>query len=318
MASTAKKITQLAPDGVTVINTFESIQKAVDTLKIARPVLTAACESGEVVEGFKFKMEDVSAEASAKSPDASEEPAEKQITMSESDLAKMLSGVEERLTKKFQSNAPATDMNDFARVLAENLNNNSDGAVKRYAARNEASVDPDDYLAEPVMFFTYLHYFSLHAERRKGHEVLTPFRRPIIFNNISGHISGATRKGTQTVQISAAQITTKSELDWLRKSPKMGIIIHESIGETTVVDHEYATKLMEALTEISALTDHQVLNRALGEGVPASRDIDAMRSQLIKKIADRSIELSKTVSKDAAQGHALAAKVVTGAKVTSY
>lgn len=316
-----KKITQYASDGVTLIETFESVNQAVKKTDISFPKIKAAAESGNPESGFIFKYE------KQEEPVTSPKEDERTYTLSETDLKALLGEtakkMEEKIRADLKSEKPGIDMKEFAEVIADAMNQDS---VKRYSARSEAQIDPDDFLEEPTIFFCYLHRFAIFGEKRYGHEVTTPYRRPLVFDNISGHVSGAGFRGKQTVQISACQITTKKELEWMRKSPKLGVIVFEQIGETTNMDHTEALQLSAALNEISALSDQAMVKRALSEGIKANKDIGIMRKDLIKKIASQNLENEKRVSREAASSasHTLndtkkrGVSQIAGANLTSY
>lgn len=222
------------------------------------------------------------------------------VTLSKADLQKMLDGIEKKLEAKFTNTSvmgQKDDMRDLVTELVEQLN---PVQGQRHRAKYEVQVDKSDYLPEPVMFFTYKNYYAIHSETRYSHEVKTPYGRPIVFQNISGHITGNSRGGKQTVQIAAAQIQTQKELDWMRSSPKFNVMFFEKMRDVTDIDPIKASHLAQAMSEISGFTEYQVMQRALSAGIPADTDVEQMRRKLIQLIANQNIEMERAVSRNAA------------------
>lgn len=224
------------------------------------------------------------------------------ITLSRAELQKMLGEVETRIEAKLLKTSPQVaggngELKEIFADLAEQLNPNKG---QRFRAKFEAQIDREDYLDEPVVFFTYYNTYAIHSEMRYSHEVKTPYGRPIRFSNISGHVTGGSKNGKQTVQISAAQIQTKKELDWMLASPKYNVVFFRQIKDVQNIDPHKASKLAEALTEISGFTEYQVMQRAISAGVPPSTDVEHMRKALIELIANQNLDIERAVSMGAA------------------
>jgi hypothetical protein len=225
------------------------------------------------------------------------------VTLTRAQLENMFADAETRLLAKLaastpvQSAAPNEGLKDVMSDLADILNPTPG---QRHRARTTAEIDRNDYLAEPVMFFTYKNYYSIHSETRYSHEEKTPYGRPIVFQNVTGHITGNPRGGKQTVQISAAQIQTKKELEWMRSSPKFNVVFFEKMKDVMDIDPVRATHLAQAMAEISSLSEFQVTQRAAAQGIQMGTDVEQMRRKLIEKMAKESMDMEMSVSRNAA------------------
>lgn len=230
------------------------------------------------------------------------EPAkgEDNITLSRADLETLMKGVEEKLEAKLKLKSSGND-GDVKELVSELVEQLSPTPGNRRRLMKEEDIDREDYLDEPVLFFTYTIYYAIFSEKRYGQEVSTPYGRKIQFTNIATNVQGgAGRNGKQILQISAAQVTTKKEVEWLRNSPKFGVIFFESMKDVQAIDRHRAQNLADAMIQISTMSEHQIMQRALSYGVTASKDAEVMKMNLIKKIADENANLEMTVSRNAA------------------
>lgn len=301
MATQSKKVIQYDLDGK-IINTFETVKVAVEKTNINYQDMKKSSDNDTEESGFKFKI--VEPEPEQKGP-AGEGPKpveeEKMIHVSESEFKTLMENMEKRLEAKFNKGAkegaspfgPMDGLKEAFSELADNLNPNPG---TKYAARFEESIDAKDFLDVPVKMFTYNHYFAIFGEMRYGHEVKTPYGRPIVFKNVVTQQSGR-----QVLYVAEAKIATKKELEWMRKSPMYGIIFHEKIkGDLSEADRLMAAKLSQAFLEIAGMTEYQIMQRATDEGLPKSTDVEVLRVGIIKKIAERNMDFEKGVSRESA------------------
>ena len=309
-----KSIIQCDKNG-TPIQEWASVNKACIGMNLNRTQLDKALKEKKEFKGFLFvyktDMPDVgelpngedSPQHGKSAPGANvpREIDDDKIVMSKADLERMLGDVENRILARV-SKAPSQDntgeMKEIIADLADSLNPSGGYRTK---TRFEASIDREDYLDKPVRFFTYRNYFSIHSETRYSHEVKTPYGRPIIFKNISGHVTGgSTKSGKQTVQIAAADIYTKKELAWMKASPMFNVVFFEKVAGIDTIDPYKASQLAQALTEISGLSEFNMMQKAMSAGISPSTDVEEMRKQLIQLIANQNIDIAKTISRNAA------------------
>lgn len=159
---------------------------------------------------------------------------------------------------------------------------------------DESEIDKDDYLTEPALFYTYVSYYANHGEKRYGHEVSTPYGRPIRFTQVSAHIVGS-GQNKEVKQLSVAKVVTKKEADWLRKSPAFGIMFHENIKNTAAVDVFRASKLMEASAQVNSLDPFTIRQRAKGLGIQENPDLEVVKWKLVNLLADAAVHAEKSL-----------------------
>jgi hypothetical protein len=144
----------------------------------------------------------------------------------------------------------------------------------------------DDYIEEPVVFFSYHSDYSFHGDVRRGKECLPPQGKVKFKNLIRSKRRG--EKGIQVISVSTAQIQSKAQLEFLRTSPFYGIIFHESINKALSVDAMWAQKLIEANQQVQRMTEANVISRCSQEGIPLSQDLQLMRKMLTEHLAKKS------------------------------
>jgi len=240
------------------------------------------------------------------------------VTLSKKQLQDLMDGVEKKLEAKFNLPKGSNDISALVEELVEQLNPD----MARSRMRREEQIDQSDYLPEPVAFFTYSRRYVIWDDKRYGQPVKTPYNRPFIFINVSTHVTGGVgRNGTQVLHTSVCLVSTKKEVEWLQKHSLYKTVFFESMGETaTIIDRHFALKMQEGLAEISSLTEYEIMKRAIDAGVSPSKDLSAMRSALIVKIAQRNMTAEKNISAQALEAEVLSRekRPAGGVRVMSY
>ena len=144
----------------------------------------------------------------------------------------------------------------------------------------------DDYMEDPAVFFTFSVYYSIFGDKRKGHLVSTPYKRPIRFQRLYRyHKKG--KRGGDTVSVSQCIIRSKREAEWIRSHSLYGIKFYETFNEVDNIDKAYADKLVHAATQVNSMNDMSVIHRAKAEGIDIeSPNVDDLRKLLMKKLAE--------------------------------
>lgn len=215
------------------------------------------------------------------------------ITMTQEQLDQMMSTMEAKITSRIEKK--------FA---------------DKVTAPNNDSEIVDDYMEEPITFFCYSHQHSVHGYMLRGKEVLPP-------NGVIRFRHGAKYRksiiGTseyRDVQLCVANIRSRKEAEYLRKSPEFGITIHENINGGDNIKLFMADYLTKHQRVVSAMNHHAVIQRAQTMGVPVTDNIDDVRRAIIFKLAEADmVSYQKRYNSTASSGTELTPEVIGAAKM---
>ena len=194
----------------------------------------------------------------------------KEPTFSLSHVQKMMQEFEEKMTSKF--NAQVAKLKSGSKTEEEK--------GLDYTQQME-----DDWLDEPVIFFAFCFNYMIFGDRRRGKETQPPYG-PILFKPI---IRQVVQKGKskETVSVSSVKVQTQAEVDYLKSHSQYGILFYESLDDAMNTEPSWALKMAEAQKGIANLSDMHVVARAKQEGLVMKQSIEAMRKELIQKVAKR-------------------------------
>lgn len=188
-------------------------------------------------------------------------------------VEKMMKSFEEKLMSKFNSQMQKMKVSKASQELDAELD---------YVRDLE-----DDWLENPAVFFAFSLNFSIHGDKKRGMETEPPQGaiefKPLIRTKRKG------QRGTQVVSVSSVKVHSKEVADYLRGHSQYGIAFYENMDSVMNVDSTWAQKMVEAQQSIGRLSDLQVIARAKQEGIAVGQSPEAMRKQLIEKIAKRQI-----------------------------
>lgn len=196
----------------------------------------------------------------------------KEETMPISLVEKLMSEMEEKLSNKFHSQISRLKLEKQKAEMDEDLD---------YVEELE-----DDWLDEPVIFFAFSMRYSIHSDRRKGQEVLPPFR-PIKFTPLIRHKRPGRGKEVEVVSVSSVKVQSKKEVEYLRNHSLFGIYFYENMENAMNVDSSWAHKMVEAQRSLARLSDMQIVARAKQEGISVSQSPEKMRRELSEILAKR-------------------------------
>lgn len=195
---------------------------------------------------------------------------EKEESIPLSMVEKMMKSFEEKLMSKFNSQMQKMK-------VSEELD-----ADLSYVRDLE-----DDWLEKPAVFFAFSLNFSIHGDKKRGMETEPPQGaiefKPLIRTKRKG------QRGTQVVSVSSVKVHSKEVADYLRSHSQYGIAFYENMESAMNIDSTWAQKMVEAQQSIGRLSDLQVIARAKQEGIAVGQSPEAMRKQLVEKIAKRQI-----------------------------
>lgn len=235
--------------------------------------------------------------ASAKKPRAPRKPreaksneapiAEELVTLPKSQFEALMAQMEERILKKV-----STKSNAVGAELLETMRDATYSGSSREGLRPMGldDFDTDDVLPEPVMFFTYSIGYMVMDDVKQGHAIRTPYNRPFKFTHLFRYERIGSRDKKEFMMVSVCKVSSKKELEWLQRHSLYGVKFFEDIRNVRSIDVEMQERLVEASGEISRLNDHEIVQRALGEGIAASTDINKMKRSLIQAIAQKRIQ----------------------------
>jgi len=212
--------------------------------------------------------------------------AEEVVTMSKTQFDALMQQMEDRIVQKVSSK----DSKALNELIQTTRDVNFSGSSREgMHAIGMDDFDINDVLDEPVMFFTYSLGYMLMDDVKQGHAIRTPFNRPFKFSHLFRQERIGARDKKEFMMVSVCKISSKKELDWLQKHSLYGVKFFEDIRNVRTVDVEMQERLVEANSEIARLSDHEIVQRALGEGVSPSTDISKMKRSLIQAIANKRI-----------------------------
>lgn len=185
----------------------------------------------------------------------------------------------EEMQQKFTSQINKLKFNKNKEELDEDL---------EYVASLE-----NDWLESPAIFFAFSINFSIHGDKKRGIESLPP-QGPIQFKPLI-RTKKKGQKGIQVVSVSSVKVHSREVADYLRNHSQFGIAFYENMESALNVDSTWAQKMVEAQQSIARLSDLQVVARAKQEGIAVAQSPEAMRKQLVEKMAKRQIAQQESV-----------------------
>lgn len=212
----------------------------------------------------------------------------------------------ESLTQS-EPSVPLSEVKKMMEDLKNDLQKESDDKMKSFikdvqnakTTRSEKQDDKDylkdlsdDYLDEPVVFFSYKNFHVIGGDYRKGAEVPAPNGK-IIFQTVFRQKKKGER-GDKVVSVSSVKIESKRELDFLKNHTMFNVDFFESMDVNKTVDSHWAQKLVEANASIARLNDLQIVARCQDMGIKKETSVDSMRKKLIAKIAEQYLSYEET------------------------
>lgn len=204
----------------------------------------------------------------------------------------------ENLKKELlKTKSPEVSLQDMTTALTEALSKNSEIPGEHTMVMDQ-DIDHKDVLKEDATFWSYGHSFSIHSEKRNGHNVAPP-KGVIRFLHSWTDIKGTGRNKTVT-KVCVCTTSSKKVADWIRKSPLYKARIFENIKSVANIDMYFAQKLADAANSMAGLDPNQILQRAQNAGIEISSDLDDVKNQLVQMIAMEEYEKTKEISKHTA------------------
>jgi len=215
-------------------------------------------------------------------------------------LQKMQAQIDE-LTK--QKNSAPTGGSETAEVLRElvtQLKEKPDsekyGGEDTYTRPED--IDPSDVLSdeEAVTFFSHQVAYIIADDKRNGHNVRTPFGRPIRF----------VYQSTRTVKhgneyklhnISTYTSYSKKEVAWIKEHKFYGTIFFSNHTDALSTDARRASKLARIIVTLQRYDTHKIIKMAKDLGIPGAEDINQLRISIANGQVDREMKAEEESNK---------------------
>lgn len=198
------------------------------------------------------------------------------ITISKSELNTML----QELVNKAKS--------DIAKELQQSINTNPEPKEQS---------ENDDYLDTPVIFFAYVHQYLLNSYKRRGQIVMPPHGTIKFAHSAKYRKSVMGSNEYRDVQLCTAIIRSKAEAEYIRQCPDYGVRVFENINGGDNINSQIADYLSKARMVVSTMSSHAVITRAGELGVPVTEDIDAVRRNIMYKMAEEEMKVVMQVTR---------------------
>jgi hypothetical protein len=156
-------------------------------------------------------------------------------------------------------------------------------------------VPTEDLLEEPVIFYARQQTYTIWSDFRKGFEIRTPYKRPIHFTNVmrSKSQTAGGRRNADVIAVSACQIISKKELEFLEQHSDYGIKFFKNIAGTVERENDEYRFLEEAAREVGT-NELELIQKAQAFGIPVDmRDMSLLRRKIIEKVAKEKLNASR-------------------------
>lgn len=165
---------------------------------------------------------------------------------------------------------------------------------ERVRVRGVEQLDPKDVMKDPQVFFCFVSSYEMYGYTKNGVEILTPYGRPIRFTfHTRYERPSRSGKGMDSICVSKVVLHSKLEVSWVKSHPDFGIKVYDNASKIGSVDITQHQKMSEFAAQIANLDDHQVIVRATASQLTIIEDIPLLRKQLITKLTEDEVALSK-------------------------
>lgn len=166
-------------------------------------------------------------------------------------------------------------------------------AKKTDGASDYTSKLNNDWVEKPEVFFAFSFRFSIWGDKKEGRESMPPNGAvkfsPIIRSKRQG------QRGVEVISVSHYASNSKSEIEYLKKHSKFGILFYQNQSKVTQMDYVLAQKLAESNNQVQSMNDQQIIARCKNEGIDVLTDVSTMRSALTEHIAKKNFGIDKSM-----------------------
>lgn len=150
-------------------------------------------------------------------------------------------------------------------------------------------IDPEDVLSKGVTFFSHQVAYCIADDKRNGHNVRTPFGRPINFIYQS---TKQVKSGNETKLHNLSTYTSHSkvEIEWIMAHKFFGTIFFSTHSEALSIDAMKASRLARIILTLQRYDVHKIVRMAKGLGIAQSPDINGLRIAIANMQAERELK----------------------------
>lgn len=176
-----------------------------------------------------------------------------------------------------------------AEQLQQILDNQSNKNVfdqdlsKAYSDAKDIPMDDFDPIG--VLFCCYCTGYVIADDKRNGFPVKTPYGRIFFFQL---QVNQKVRVGNvdEMSSFSSLMCHSKKEQEWLRKHKYYNIAFFESAKEALNSDSKKVEKMMSIMNSLDNQNQSQIVNLCTQYGIGISNDMQGMRIQLARAVAE--------------------------------
>lgn len=177
--------------------------------------------------------------------------------------------------------------------LVDLLSENGGGSTRRFLGqrpRDIVTIDKDDVLDFPALFFAHSVSYAIYDDIRGGHVVNTPYGRTFKFKVIERVVDGSSTKNPKYISLSACMVRSKKEAEWLRAHSLNGIKFFEKKSGVNEISADLQEKMVKAHSMISTMDDFAVIQRCNAVGIKIdTMDNSVLRKRLTIKLAEEMV-----------------------------
>ena len=155
-----------------------------------------------------------------------------------------------------------------------------------------ADIPMDDVLEEEVVFWTWGREHTIFSEKRKGHDIVPPYGKPIKFNHEWTNTRGS-GKNKQLNLVCKFRTTSKKMVEFIRTSAEFGTRIFESSKAVDGIDMAFHSTMNDIAAQVNKLDYHQIMLQAQQLGLPIEENLENLKRRLIDYRTTEAIRANK-------------------------
>lgn len=223
--------------------------------------------------------------------DGIEDTAPDKIQLTKEELKNIVNAAIDEKLKSQSSVGNAEYLEEILETMRDQTYGQS-GLRNRIRPLSAEEIDMNDYMDDPAVFFTYSFSYGVLGDKRYGHEIKTPFNRPIKFEPLFRYKKAAMGRGEEIVSMSSVSIHSKKEAQWLREHSLYGIRFFEKLADAQSIDKTFADALAESSHIVNGFrSEHEMINKAKQIGVELVQDLEQLKRSVIYKMAEDEMKM---------------------------